>query len=133
MLLGNVEDDRVVAEGLAVSAAEGRVALGEDVLLLEPGNELGLGALDRELDLVGDGADARVLEELAAAVDVEVRDTNRLDEALVDELLHLAPGGEDVVRERNVEQALALGRELDVLKLGENALGGVDLPVDLHR
>lgn len=102
-------------------------------MLLAPSNKLGLGALDRELDLVGDGLDASLLENLATAVNVQVRDTNRLDEALVDELLHLAPGGDDVVREGDVEEALALGRELDVLSEGEDTLRGVDLPVDLDE
>jgi hypothetical protein len=102
-------------------------------VLLAPSNKLGLGALDRELDLVGDGLDASLLENLATAVNVQVRDTNRLDEALVDELLHLAPGGDDVVREGDVEEALALGRELDVLSEGEDTLRGVDLPVDLDE
>lgn len=132
VLLGNLLDLLVVAESLAVGTAERRVALGKDVLLVEPVNKLELGALDRELDLVGDGLDASLLQEVLGAVDVEVGDTNRLDEALVDELLHRTPGGENVVRERDVEEALAVGSSLDVLELGENALGGVDLPVDLE-
>lgn len=131
VLVGNLLDLLVVAESLAVSAAERRVALRKNVLLLEPVNKLELGALDRELDLVGNGLDAGLLQELLGAVDVEVGNTDRLDEALVDELLHLTPGGEDVVRERDVEETLAVGSSLDVLELGENALRGVDLPVDL--
>jgi hypothetical protein len=132
VLLGDVEDDGVVAESLAVGTAEGRVALGKDVLLLEPGDELGLGALDRELDLVGDGTDADVLEELAATVDVKVGNTNRLYEALVNELLHLAPRGENVLRERDVETLLALGRHLDVLPLGKDTGGGLNIEADLR-
>lgn len=131
VLVGNLLDDGVVAESLTVSAAERRVSLGEDVLLLEPVDKLELGALDRELDLVGDGLDADVLQELLGAVDVEVGDTDRLDETLVDELLHLTPGGENVVGELDVKETLALGSGLDVLVLGENSLGGIDLPVDL--
>lgn len=131
MLGGNLLDGGVLTEGLAIGSAERRVCLGENVVLVEPVDELELGALDGKLDLVGNGLDTALLEELADTVDVEVGDTDGLYKSLVVELLHLAPGGEDVVGEGNVEELLALRVGLGVLHLGEDTLGSVDLPVDL--
>lgn len=50
--LGNLGDDRVLTERLSVGSSERGVGAWEDVVLLQPGDELVLGALDRELDLV---------------------------------------------------------------------------------
>lgn len=52
VLLGNLEDSGVLSELLAVGTTEGRVGLGQDVVLLQVLDKLGLGALDRKLDLV---------------------------------------------------------------------------------
>lgn len=86
MLLGNLDDSGVLSELLSIGTTERRVGLGKDVVLLEVGDELGLRALDGKLDLVGDGLDLGELEELPGSSDVEVGDTNVLDESLVDEL-----------------------------------------------
>jgi hypothetical protein len=78
-----------------------------------------------------DGLDLGELEELPGSSDVEVGDTNVLDETLVDELLHLGPGGGDIVGKLNVEELLS-GLALDGVFLGgEDTFGSIDLQVDL--
>lgn len=52
VLLGNLGDDRVLTERLSVGTTERGVGTWEDVVLLQPSDELVLGALDGELDLV---------------------------------------------------------------------------------
>jgi hypothetical protein len=52
VLLGDGKDDFVLAEVVAVGPAERGERLGEDVVLLEPFNELDLRALKGQLDLV---------------------------------------------------------------------------------
>ena len=52
MLVGNLLDLFILAQVLTVGSAERRVGDGENVLLLEPADEFGLGALDGEFDLV---------------------------------------------------------------------------------
>jgi hypothetical protein len=52
VLLGDLDNHLVLTEVLAVGSTERRVCLGEDVLLLQPGDELWLRALDGKLDLV---------------------------------------------------------------------------------
>lgn len=52
VLLGDLDDGGVLSELLAVGTSQRRVGLGQDVVLLEVGDQLGLGALDRKLDLV---------------------------------------------------------------------------------
>jgi hypothetical protein len=96
--------------------------------------------------LTGNGLDLGELEELSGSLNVEVGDTNVLDEALVDELfdqlslkvwqtlaylLHLGPGGRDVLTEVEVEELLARLALDGVLLSGENTLWGVNLKVDL--
>jgi len=71
------------------------------------------------------------LEELPSSSDVEVGDTNVLDEALVDELLHLGPSGRDIVGKLNIEELLS-GLALDGVFLGgKDTFGSIDLQVDL--
>ena len=78
-----------------------------------------------------DGLDLGELEELPSSSDVVVGDTNVLDETLVDELLHLGPGGGDIVGKLNVEELLS-GLALDGVLLGrEDTFGSIDLQVDL--
>ena len=78
-----------------------------------------------------DGLDLGELEELPGSSDVEVGDTNVLDEALVNELLHLGPGGGDIVGKLNIEELLS-GLALDGVLLGrEDTFGSIDLQVDL--
>jgi hypothetical protein len=78
-----------------------------------------------------DGLDLGELEELPGSSDVEVGDTNVLDETLVDELLHLGPGGGDIVGKLNIEELLS-GLALDGVFLGgEDTFGSIDLQVDL--
>lgn len=55
-------------------------------MVVAVGDELGLRVANGQLDLVGDGLDLCVLEELGETVDVEVADANVLDEAEVDQL-----------------------------------------------
>lgn len=45
----------------------------------------------------GNGLDLGGLQELPGSGNVEVGDTNVLDQTLVDELLHLGPGWGDIV------------------------------------
>jgi hypothetical protein len=52
VLLGDSSNGLVLTQVLAVGSAERRVGAWEDVVLLQPCNELGLRALDRKLDLV---------------------------------------------------------------------------------
>jgi hypothetical protein len=52
VLLGDLDDGGVLSELLSVGTTERRVGLGKDVVLLEVSDELGLRALDRQLDLV---------------------------------------------------------------------------------
>jgi hypothetical protein len=78
-----------------------------------------------------DGLDLGELEEFPGSSDVEVGDTNVLDETLVDELLHLGPGGGDIVGKLNIEELLS-GLALDGVFLGgEHTFGSIDLQVDL--
>ena len=78
-----------------------------------------------------DGLYLGELEELPSSSDVEVGDTNVLDEALVNELLHLGPGGGDIVGKLNIEELLS-GLALDGVLLGrEDTFGSIDLQVDL--
>jgi hypothetical protein len=78
-----------------------------------------------------DGLDLGELEELPGSSDVEVGDTNVLDETLVDELLHLGPGGGNIVGKLNIEELLS-GLALDGVFLGgEDTFGSIDLQVDL--
>ena len=78
-----------------------------------------------------DGLDLGELEELPGSSDVEVGDTNVLDEALVNELLHLGPGRGDIVGKLNIEELLS-GLALDGVLLGrEDTFGSIDLQVDL--
>ena len=92
-------------------------------LALELPKEMGQRTSDR-LDL-GE------LEELPSSSDVEVGDTNVLDEALVDELLHLGPSGGDIVGKLDIEELLS-GLALDGVFLGgEDTFGSIDLQVDL--
>lgn len=55
-------------------------------MVVAVGDELGLRVADGELDLVSDGLDLCILEELRETVDVEVADANVLDEAEVNQL-----------------------------------------------
>ncbi len=132
VLLGNVVDD--AERGLAgTGGTERRVSLGQDVLALEPLDELGLGESEGKLDLVDDGLDAARLEELLGAANGEVGDTNVLDKTLVNELLEVGPDLGEVLGGLQVEQVLAgLGVLLGVT--GELTLGDVlgdesDVPV----
>lgn len=132
VLLGNLVDH--LEGGLAgTGGAERRVGLGEDVLLLEPANELGLGEGEGELDLVDDGLDAARLEELLGSTNGEVGDTNVFDEALVDELLEIGPDLGEVLGGLEVEEVLAsLGVLLGVAGelTGGDVLGNKgDVPV----
>lgn len=52
VLLGDSSNGLVLTQVLAVGSAERRVGAWEDVVLLQPCDKLGLGALDRKLDLV---------------------------------------------------------------------------------
>jgi hypothetical protein len=173
VLLGDLDDNFVLAEVGAFSATEGGVGLGDDVVLLEPLDELVLGNLNRQLDLVfalsawkafsagrltADRLDAGVFQEFLGAVNVEVGDTDGLGEALVNELsrksagrahvrrvwwrrswksttyrLHRAPGGEDVVRELDVELDFAVVGLDNVVPAGELTRRNVNLEVDLEH
>lgn len=100
------------------------------------------------LVLTGNGLDLDVgSKELLDTVDVEVGDTDGTGQALVNELLdqlsapcdflrsahllHSLPCGGDVIGERNVELLLAVLSLDGVVLGGENALGSVNLEVDL--
>jgi hypothetical protein len=102
--------------------------------------------LDGKLDLVGDGLDLGKLQELSSSSDVEVGDTNVLDESLVDKLgvsltpikgflpaylLHLGPGGGDIIRELDIEELLSRLAFDGVLLGRKDTLGSVNLQVDL--
>ncbi len=52
-----------------------------------------------DFDLVDDGLDGGLVDDLASAADVEVADTNVADLALLDHFLHDAVGGHEVTRE----------------------------------
>lgn len=52
VLLGDGDDDLVLAQVGALGTAQGGVGLGDDAVVLEPLDELELGDLDGELDLV---------------------------------------------------------------------------------
>jgi hypothetical protein len=112
------------------------------------------------LPLTRNRLDLGLLEQLLGAVDVEVGDTDRLGEALLDELrgsahirrgldvafrartrpvqrarathsLKSTPGGGHIVRERDVKLDLAVVGLDDVVPAWELAGGDVDLEVDL--
>ena len=103
VLLGNLGDDRVLTQRLSVGTTERRVGTWENVVLLQPGDELVLRALDGKLDLVWmledvqvSGADAKLtgnglnggnLEELLGSANVEVGNTDRLGQTGIDELV----------------------------------------------
>lgn len=76
------------------------------------------------MSLTGNGLDLGILEQLLDPVDVEVGDTNVLNEALLDELLHLAPGGEDVVGKLAVGDLATVLVELGLLRRPAFGLGG---------
>lgn len=123
VLLGDVVDD--AERSLAgAGGAERRVGLGENVLALEPLDQLGLGEREGELDLVDDGLDAARLEKLLGAANGEVGDTNVLDNAFVDELLHLLPHTGEVLGGLEVEEVLA---RLGVLLGVARELAGRDI------
>lgn len=52
VLLGNLDNDGVLSEGGTVRATQWGVGAWNDVVLLQPSDELWLGVLNRELDLV---------------------------------------------------------------------------------
>ncbi len=52
VLLRDISDDVILPKVSSVGTAKRRVSLGNDVVFLEPSDELDLGALERELDLV---------------------------------------------------------------------------------
>lgn len=52
VLLGNLLNNSVLSEVGSLGSTKRGVGAGEDVVLLQPSNELGLRALDGELDLV---------------------------------------------------------------------------------
>lgn len=52
MFLGNLGDELMFTQVVTTGTTERRVSLREDVFALQPSNELRLGALDGQLDLV---------------------------------------------------------------------------------
>lgn len=64
--------------------------------------------------LTGNRLDPGTLEKLLGPTNVEVADTDSLDEARVDELLHLLPGRQRVVRGLAIDNLLSIGIELSL-------------------
>lgn len=79
----------------------------------------------------GNRLDAGLFEELLGPVDVEVGDSDRFTQTVVNELLHLPPSGGDILAEGKVELDLPVGRLHAVLLQGKDTLGCVNLEVDL--
>ena len=86
VLLGHVHDDSVFPQVRSIGTSQGRVGTRLDVVLLQPLDEFVLRALDRELDLVGDGLYLGNGKHFLGSVDVQVGNTDGLGETLLDTL-----------------------------------------------
>lgn len=96
VLLGDLVQRRVLADLLArrghlVLRAQGRVGLGQDIILEAEVNQLVVGQEGVDLDLVDVWLDLGELEQLLEALDGPVGDTNGARLLFLVELLHRAP------------------------------------------
>ncbi len=106
--LRHVDDDIVLEVlGDVLTGTKGRVGLEGDTVSMGVVAELVVVHAEVDLDLVDDGLDAGLVDDLASAADVEVADTDVANLALLDHLLHDAVGGHEVAREIGLLDGMA--------------------------
>lgn len=112
-------DDGLGSEQRAASAAERAVSSDVDTLLLAKVHDLLLRQRGVVLNLVGSGDNGGLGQELLQVLDTVVGDTDGLDLAGADELLHALPGGDVRVGVVNVPRSIGeLGEDVVVACAG---------------
>lgn len=113
-LLGDGHD-RLGSEHGATGATQGAVSCDVDAGLVAEVDNLLLGKRGVVLDLVGSGNDSSLGQEFLEVRDTVVGDTDGLDLAGTDELLHALPGSNVGVAVINVSRAIReLGKDVVV-------------------